>query len=76
MDKIFHVCIYTSISFFLCHFLPIFVAPVIAIGIGLFEEYLLQKSIKGRTTDFKDLVADAVGIIIGVLIYYFMCKGN
>lgn len=47
--------------------LPLWVAVVIAAGIGAGKEIIWDKMLKKGTFDKKDLIADAVGIVIGCL---------
>lgn len=48
-------------------FLPLWIAVVIAAVIGIAKEVFWDKLLKKGTFDKKDLVADALGIVIGCL---------
>lgn len=48
-------------------FLPLWIAVIIAVVIGTAKEVAWDKLMKKGTFDKKDLIADAVGIIIGCL---------
>lgn len=47
--------------------LPLWIAVIIAALIGLGKEFIYDKWMAKGTFDTKDLVADFVGIIIGML---------
>lgn len=48
-------------------FLPLWIAALIAVSIGIVKEVVWDKLVKRGTFDRKDLIADAVGIVIGCL---------
>lgn len=48
-------------------FLPLWIAVIITASIGVAKEIVWDKLLKKGTFDKKDLIADAVGIVIGCL---------
>lgn len=48
-------------------FLPVWMAIAITAAIGIGKEIIYDKLLDKGTCDFKDIVADAIGIGIGIL---------
>ena len=65
-DKLKHIVVSAIIAVALNLFLPWWVAGLITLAIGVGKEVYDKVSGKGHP-EWKDLVADLVGIIIGVL---------
>lgn len=65
-DKLKHIVVSAIIAVALNLFLPWWVAGVITLAIGVGKEVYDKLSGKG-CSEWKDLVADLVGILIGVL---------
>lgn len=62
-----HIILSAIILIILSIFLPKIIAAAITLGLGLFKEFVYDKYMKKGTFDTKDIVADIVGIIIGLL---------
>lgn len=62
-----HIILSAIILIILAIFLPKIIAAAITLGLGLFKEFVYDKYMKKGTFDKKDIVADIVGIIIGLL---------
>lgn len=65
-DKLKHIVVSAIICVALNLFLPWWVAGLITLGIGVGKEVYGKVTGKGHP-EWKDLVADLVGILIGVL---------
>lgn len=65
-DKLKHIVVSAIIAKALLFFLPWWVAGVITLSIGVGKEVYDKVSKKGHA-EWKDLVADLVGILIGIL---------
>ena len=66
IDKYKHVVVSSIIAVVLNLFLPWWVAAILTLAIGISKEVYDKVSGKGHP-EWKDLVADLVGILIGVL---------
>ena len=65
-DKLKHIVVSAIICVALNLFLPWWVAAILTLAIGISKEVYDKVSGKGHP-EWKDLVADLVGILIGVL---------
>lgn len=65
-DKLKHIVVSAIIAVALKLFLPWWVAGLITLGVGIGKEVYDKVSKKG-CAEWKDLLADLVGILIGVL---------
>lgn len=65
-DKLKHIVVSATIAVALNLFLPWWVAALITLAIGVGKEVYDKVSGKG-CAEWKDLLADLVGILIGVL---------
>ena len=73
MDKIAHIVIYAVIGFIASTKLHPSLAIFLTVFIGIIDEFVIQPRFKSRVSDWKDLVADIVGTLIGVGLYvYFL----
>lgn len=78
-DKLVHICMYLGLSFLACwiyvadrHQLRFMYSLLAAVFMyGVLMEILQRTMRNGRSFDFKDMVANLVGAIIGVLIYRY-----
>lgn len=66
-DGLLHIVFSSLIAVVLSLFLPIWVAAIITFAIGLAKELVYDLWLKKGTFELKDLICDAVGIIIGIL---------
>lgn len=67
IDGLLHIICSNLIVVLLNLLLPLWVAVIIAIVIGLVKEFVYDKALNNGTCDNKDLIADAIGIVIGCL---------
>ena len=66
-DGLLHIVFSSLIAVVLSLFLPIWLAAIITFAIGLAKELVYDLLLKKGTFELKDMICDAVGIIIGVL---------
>lgn len=66
IDKILHLLVCLSLTLELRRFVDLWIAVLIVFVIAVFKEVYDKVSKKG-TCDYKDIIADCVGIIIGCL---------
>lgn len=72
-DKWVHIGIFTVLLFLWCHALALkslkaFVLIILlAVGYGLLVEYIQERWVDNRSFDWGDLIADAIGCVIGVI---------
>jgi hypothetical protein len=66
-DGLKHIIVSNLIVVLVNIFLPMWIAVLIAAFIGIAKEFAWDKFLKKGTFDKKDLIADAVGIVIGCL---------
>ncbi len=84
LDKLIHICMYGGLSFWLTTVLGkrglsglllLTVVSIIGLSYGIFDEW--HQSFVGRSTDFHDLIANMIGIIIvasPISIYFHIKK--
>jgi VanZ family protein len=82
IDKVVHICMYLGLSFLACwiydigHHRVSFMYKLLA-GVflyGVLMEILQRTMDNGRNFDFKDMLANLTGAIIGLVIYKYMDK--
>ena len=66
-DGLLHIICCMVIMQLLSNFLPLWAAVLITAAIGLGKEYIWDKQLKKGTFDKRDLLADCVGIILGLI---------
>lgn len=66
-DGLFHVICSSILVGVFDLFLPLWIAVIISALSGIAKEVVWDKLLKKGTFDKKDLIADAVGIVIGCL---------
>ena len=79
-DKLVHICMYLGLSFLACWIYDIghqrirFIYSLLAAVFmyGVLMEILQHTMHNGRSFDFKDMIANLVGAIIGTLIYRYL----
>ena len=79
-DKLVHICMYLGLSFLACWIYEIghqrvwFIYSLLAAVFmyGALMEVLQHTMRAGRSFDFKDMIANLIGAIIGVLIYRYL----
>lgn len=67
-DKYLHVTISALLIIIFCLFLPLWVAILITLIIGVGKEYIYDLWINKNKADWYDILADVVGILFGSLI--------
>lgn len=83
-DKVAHFVAYAGVGFLLRRLVPYLraefwkksytnISLIIGVFMGIFDE-LHQIFIPGRDASFGDLLADIIGVVLGILIYYFAKK--
>lgn len=81
-DKVVHMCMYLGLSFLACwsydigHHRMRFMFSLLA-GVflyGVLMEILQRTMHNGRSFDFRDMLANLTGAVIGLLIYKFFDK--
>ena len=79
IDKVVHISMYLGLSFLACwsyeinreRMKPIYVLLVGVFMYGVLMEILQRTMHNGRNFDFKDMVANLTGAIVGIIIYRF-----
>lgn len=66
IDKILHVLVCLVLMLEFQRFLPVWGALTIVLAIGIIKEIYDKVSDKG-TPDWRDIVADCIGIILGLI---------
>lgn len=66
-DGLLHIICCMVIMQLLSNFLPLWAAVLITAAIGLDKEHIWDKQLKKGTFDKRDLLADCVGIILGLI---------
>lgn len=65
--------LHLGVSLILCQiiaiFLPIWAAVFISLAVGVLKELIWDKFLKRGTPEWKDILADALGIILGGSLY-------
>lgn len=65
--------LHLGVSLILCQiiaiFLPIWAAVIISLAVGVLKELIWDKLLKKGTPEWKDILADALGIILGGSLY-------
>lgn len=66
VDKILHVLVSLVLMLEFQRFLPVWGALTVVLAIGIIKEVYDKMSGKG-TPDWRDIVADCIGIILGLI---------
>jgi VanZ family protein len=82
LDKAVHVCMYLGLSFLVCWSFEISrkkMAPLYLLLAGVFMwgvlmEILQRTMHNGRSFDFRDMIANLTGAIVGLIIYRYFDK--
>ena len=80
IDKVVHICMYLGLSFLACwsfeirrdRMKPLYIMLAGVFMYGVLMEILQRTMHNGRDFDFKDMIANLTGTIIGMLIYRFL----
>jgi VanZ family protein len=82
IDKVIHVCMYMGLSFLACwsfeirrdRMKPLYLMLAAVFMYGVLMEILQRTMHNGRDFDFKDMLANLMGTIVGILIYRYFDK--
>lgn len=66
-DGLMHIICSALIMGVIGHFLPLWLAAVITLVIGLLKELVWDKMMKKGTLEAKDVLCDVIGILIGLI---------
>ncbi|MBM6944624.1 hypothetical protein H6B32_05415 [Bacteroides gallinaceum] len=67
VDCLLHIICCMVIMQLLGNFLPLWAAVLITAAIGLGKEFIWDRRLKKGTFEKRDLLADAVGIVLGLI---------
>ena len=67
VDGLLHISCCMVIMQLLGNFLPLWAAVLITAAIGLGKEFIWDRRLKKGTFEKRDLLADAVGIVLGLI---------
>lgn len=67
-DGLTHILVSLVLCAVLGAFLPLWAAVIIALAVGIIKELVWDLWLKKGTAEWRDMVSDAVGILLGVLI--------
>ena len=67
VDGLLHIICCMVIMQLLGNFLPLWAAVLITAAIGLGKEFIWDMRLKKGTFEKRDLLADAVGIVLGLM---------
>lgn len=67
LDGLLHIICSNIIVSILCLFVPLWISVVAAAIIGIGKEVIWDKILGKGSFDKKDLISDAIGIVIGCL---------
>ena len=78
-DKLVHICMYLGLSFLACwsfeisrdRMKPLYMMLAGVFMYGVLMEILQRTMHNGRSFDFKDMLANLTGAVIGILIYRY-----
>lgn len=57
-------------------FLPLWAAVLVTLAVGFIKELVWDKLLKKGTAEWRDMVSDTVGIVLGVLIIILYASWN
>lgn len=66
-DGVLHAACSSVLTSVLCWVLPVWAAALLALAVGVGKEVVWDKWMGRGTFDRKDLVADALGVLLGAL---------
>lgn len=67
VDGLSHIIVCNVLVTLLSFFIPLYFSVLMTIIIALAKELIWDKIMKRGTFEIKDLIADAIGVIIGIL---------
>jgi VanZ family protein len=82
-DKMIHFMMYFIFSLLSCwalkteeHFYRLFLIVLLTVGWGILMEYIQLAMHMGRNFSWYDVVANSIGVLIGILIYMLVAKDS
>lgn len=67
-DGLAHILVSLVLCAVLGVFLPLWAAVLITLSVGFIKELVWDKLLKKGTAEWRDIIADAVGVLLGVFI--------
>ena len=67
-DGLAHILVSLVLCTVLGVFLPLWAAVIIALAVGIIKELVWDLWLEKGTAEWRDIVSDAVGILLGILI--------
>lgn len=75
-DGLLHILCSLVLCAVLAAFLPWWAAVLISLAVGFIKELVWDKLLKKGTAEWRDIIADAVGILLGVFIIILDASWN
>lgn len=75
-DGLAHILVSLILCAVLAAFMPVWIAALVAIAIGFIKELVWDKLLKKGTAEWRDIIADAVGVLLGVFIIILYASWN
>lgn len=68
VDGLAHMLVSLILCAVLAAFMPVWIAALVAIAIGFIKELVWDRWLKKGTAEWRDIIADVVGIVWSVII--------
>ena len=75
-DGLAHILVCLVLCAVLGAFLPLWAAVLVTLAVGFIKELVWDKLLKKGTAEWRDIIADAVGILLGVFIIILYASWN
>lgn len=75
-DGLLHILCSLVLCAVLVAFLPWWAAVLISLAVGFIKELVWDKLLKKGTAEWRDIIADAVGVLLGVFIIILYALWN
>ena len=75
-DGLAHILVSLILCAVLAAFLPWWAAVLISLAVGFIKELVWDKLLKKGTAEWRDIIADAVGVLLGVFIIILYALWN
>ena len=75
-DGLAHMLVSLILCAVLAAFLPWWAAVLISLAVGFIKELVWDKLLKKGTAEWRDIIADAVGVLLGVFIIILYALWN
>lgn len=66
-DGLLHIVCSSFIAAVLGVFLPVHIAALVTLGVGILKELVWDLAMKRGTAQWKDVLCDVIGILIGII---------